>query len=83
MADGQAPPNQTRIIFQLLLLGAAIFSAGNLSAQIQGSAGQEGTKPFTATVALREGYDSNPLTQSYLCGCGLVNLLQRPAFSRI
>jgi len=33
--------------------------------QIQGSAGQEGTKPFTATVAIREGYDSNPLTQSY------------------
>ena len=34
-------------------------------AQIQGSAGQEGTKPFTATVAIREGYDSNPLTQTY------------------
>lgn len=33
--------------------------------QIQGSAGQGGDKPFTATVALREGYDSNPLTQSY------------------
>ena len=35
------------------------------SAQIEGSAGQAGTKPFTATVAIREGYDSNPLTQSY------------------
>ena len=34
-------------------------------AQIQGSAGQMDTKPFSATVALREGYDSNPLTQSY------------------
>lgn len=34
-------------------------------AQIQGSAGETGNKPFTATVALREGYDSNPLTQSY------------------
>ena len=34
-------------------------------AQIQGSAGEGGTKPFTATVAIREGYDSNPLTQSY------------------
>ena len=34
-------------------------------AQIQGSAGQEGTKPFTATVAIREGYDSNPLTVPY------------------
>ena len=65
MADGQAPPHQTRLIFQLLFLGVVLFSAGILSAQIQGSAGQEGTKPFTATVALREGYDSNPLTQSY------------------
>ena len=65
MADGQAPPHQTRLIFQLLFLGVVLFSAGKLSAQIQGSAGQEGTKPFTATVALREGYDSNPLTQSY------------------
>ena len=73
MADGQAPPNQTRIIFQLLLLGVAIFSAGNLSAQIQGSAGQEGTKPFTATVALREGYDSNPLTQSYQSSADVVS----------
>jgi len=34
-------------------------------AQIQGSAGEGGSKPFTATVAIREGYDSNPLTQSY------------------
>jgi len=65
MADGQAPPHQTRLIFQLLFLGVVLFSSGKLSAQIQGSAGQEGTKPFTATVALREGYDSNPLTQSY------------------
>ena len=65
MAEGQAPPHQTRLIFQLLFLGVALFSVGELSAQIQGSAGQEGTKPFTATIALREGYDSNPLTQSY------------------
>jgi hypothetical protein len=65
MADGQAPPHQTRLNFKLLLLGVALFSTGKLSAQIQGSAGQQGTKPFTATVALREGYDSNPLTQSY------------------
>lgn len=34
-------------------------------AQIEGSAGQTDTKPFTATVAIREGYDSNPLTASY------------------
>jgi len=65
MADGQASPHHTRLILQLFFLGLALFSAGNLSAQIQGSAGQQGTKPFTATVALREGYDSNPLTQSY------------------
>ena len=65
MADGQAPPHQTRLIFKLLSLGVALFSVGKLSAQIQGSAGQEGTKPFTATIALREGYDSNPLTQTY------------------
>jgi len=65
MADGQAPPHQTWLNFKLLLLGVVLFSTGKLSAQIQGSAGQQGTKPFTATVALREGYDSNPLTQSY------------------
>ncbi len=65
MADGQASPHHTRLILQLFFLGLTLFSAGNLSAQIQGSAGQQGTKPFTATVALREGYDSNPLTQSY------------------
>ena len=65
MADGQAPLHQTRLNFKLLLLGVVLFSTEKLSAQIQGSAGQQGTKPFTATVALREGYDSNPLTQSY------------------
>ena len=43
---------------------AQISSSVN-SPQIEGSAGQQGTKPFTATVAIREGYDSNPLTQSY------------------
>jgi len=37
----------------------------NLLGQIEKSAGETGTKPFTATVALREGYDSNPLTQTY------------------
>lgn len=36
--------------------------------QIQQSAGDTAPKPFTATVALREGYDSNPLTQSYQTG---------------
>jgi hypothetical protein len=65
MAEGQAPPHQTRLNFKLLLLGVVLFSTGKLSAQIQGSAGQQGTKPFTATIALREGYDSNPLTQTY------------------
>ena len=43
---------------------AQVISSVN-SPQIQGSAGQQGVKPFTATVAIREGYDSNPLTQSY------------------
>ena len=45
-----------------LFLAASSFHA---VAQIEGSAGQQGAKPFTATVAIREGYDSNPLTQSY------------------
>ena len=43
---------------------AQITSSVN-SPQIEGSAGQQGVIPFTATVAIREGYDSNPLTQSY------------------
>ena len=51
---------------RLLLLGATVFAPLGISfAQIEGSAGQQGPKPFTATVAIREGYDSNPLTQSY------------------
>ena len=53
-----------------LLLGlflGALFCTKTLG-QIQGSAGQTDTKPFTASVALREGYDSNPLTQSYQSG---------------
>jgi hypothetical protein len=43
----------------------AQISSGVNSPQIEGSAGQQGAKPFTATVAIREGYDSNPLTSSY------------------
>jgi len=42
-----------------------IVPVQGLLGQIQGSAGQPGPKPFTATVAIREGYDSNPLTSSY------------------
>jgi hypothetical protein len=50
----------------MLFLWASLFAPLGISfAQIQGSAGQQGNKPFTATVAIREGYDSNPLTQSY------------------
>lgn len=52
--------------FRLLSLMVILFGsclAGR--AQIQGSAGQTDTKPFTATIAIREGYDSNPLTESY------------------
>jgi hypothetical protein len=47
----------------VLVLAALV--GGKSFAQIEGSAGQGGAKPFTATVAIREGYDSNPLTQSY------------------
>jgi hypothetical protein len=51
---------------RLILFWATIFAPLGISyAQIEGSAGQQGPKPFTATVAIREGYDSNPLTQSY------------------
>ena len=49
-------------ILYCLFLAASSFHA---FAQIEGSAGQQGAKPFTATVAIREGYDSNPLTSSY------------------
>ncbi len=73
MADGQAPPYQVRLISWLILGVAALFSVDNLSAQIEGSAGQEGTKPFTATVALREGYDSNPMTESYQSSSDVVS----------
>lgn len=46
-------------------LFVASLGGAEVAAQIEGSAGQQGAKPFTATVAIREGYDSNPLTQSY------------------
>ena len=56
----------SRVPIRLLLLWATVFPPLGISfAQIEGSAGQQGPKPFTATVAIREGYDSNPLTQSY------------------
>ena len=47
----------------LFYLGACI-EIPCAQAQIEKSAG-ETDKPFTATVAIREGYDSNPLTASY------------------
>ncbi len=53
--------NSFLTLFALFL----VVTAQNLLGQIQGSAGHQGPKPFTATVAIREGYDSNPLTQSY------------------
>ena len=65
MADVYRPPGVPRHV--LLLVGVFIgglFCAKTLG-QIQGSAGQTDTKPFTASVALREGYDSNPLTAPY------------------
>ena len=51
--------------FSTLLALFLVTPAQGLLGQIQGSAGQPGPKPFTATVAIREGYDSNPLTSSY------------------
>ena len=51
--------------FSTLFALFLVVPAQGLLGQIQGSAGQQGPKPFTATVAIREGYDSNPLTQSY------------------
>ena len=66
MAESVGPPRSFGgVIGCLGILLTAPFWDSDSSAQIQGSAGQETTKPFTATVALREGYDSNPLTQPY------------------
>jgi len=53
--------NSFLTLFALFL----VVTAQDLLGQIQGSAGQQGPKPFTATVAIREGYDSNPQTSSY------------------
>ncbi len=65
MADVHRPRGVTRYAsLWLILFVGAVFCAKTIG-QIQGSAGQTDTKPFTASVALREGYDSNPLTQSY------------------
>ena len=59
-------PGYLRFNFFLTLFGLfLVVPAQGLLGQIQGSAGQQGPKPFTATIAIREGYDSNPLTQSY------------------
>lgn len=65
MEGSVGPPS----VFRGLRCWVAVFltlgCAAKSIAQVEGSAGDGGTKPFTATVALREGYDSNPLTQSY------------------
>ena len=56
----------TKFPIRLLISGVFLaISSFRVFAQIEGSAGQQGAKPFTATAAIREGYDSNPLTQSY------------------
>ena len=66
MAGSVGPPGVSRSFYRCLgIISVLTCVAQQGCAQIQGSAGQEGTKPFTATVAIREGYDSNPLTQSY------------------
>ena len=65
MANGVGPPiKDLGGYFRIFAIFLSAFSSSALP-QIEGSAGQTGTKPFTATVAIREGYDSNPLTQSY------------------
>ena len=65
MEGSVGPPVISRgFFFRLGLVFVFGFSIQGF-AQIEGSAGQTNTKPFTATVALREGYDSNPLTQTY------------------
>jgi len=61
MSRGHIRLDSFLTLFALFLL----VPVQGLLGQIQGSAGQQGPKPFTATVAIREGYDSNPLTQSY------------------
>jgi hypothetical protein len=48
-----------------LLLVVAICWCVDVSFQNLSGQSDTGAKPFTATVALREGYDSNPLTQTY------------------
>jgi hypothetical protein len=65
MADVHRPRGVTRYASLWLILFVGAFFCAKTLGQIQGSAGQTDTKPFTASVALREGYDSNPLTQSY------------------
>ena len=66
MAGSVGPPGVSRSFYRCLgIISSTAWMTFTGFAQIQGSAGQEGTKPFTATVAIREGYDSNPLTQSY------------------
>jgi len=70
MPAGLFKPLVRSLLLWAILVGSsnvnfAQISSSVNSAQIEGSAGQQGAKPFTATVAIREGYDSNPLTQSY------------------
>jgi len=66
MAGSVGPPGVSKSFYRCLgiILTSTCLLATSF-AQIQGSAGQGEAKPFTATVAIREGYDSNPLTQSY------------------
>ena len=70
MSAGLFKPFVRSLLLWAILVGSssvnfAQITSGVNSPQIEGSAGQQGVKPFTATVAIREGYDSNPLTQSY------------------
>ena len=65
MEGNAGPPGRFLGLLAPIWFLALFGFCASAIAQIQGSAGDSGSKPFTATVAIREGYDSNPLTQSY------------------
>ena len=65
MAGSVGPPTGLIRSYLYLWVSMAVAFCPLGMAQIQGSAGEANTKPFTATVAIREGYDSNPLTAPY------------------
>jgi len=67
--------------WEVVLLFFGVGFAQTAISQVEGSAGQTGNKPFSATVALREGYDSNPLTMPYTPNTSNGNAGQEPMSS--